>query len=40
MYMETDISLLRIKITLIHIYSTQSATHVRNKLEESAKISK
>jgi len=37
MYMATAISLFRMKITLTHINSIQSAIHVRNELDEPAK---
>jgi hypothetical protein len=36
-YMATAISLFRMKITLTHIYSIQSAIHIRNELDDPAK---
>jgi hypothetical protein len=36
-YMATAISLFRMKITLTHIYSIQSAIHIGNELDDLAK---
>lgn len=37
MYMATAISLFRMKNTLTHIYSIQSAIHIRSELDDPAK---
>ena len=37
MYMATALSPFRMKITLTHVCSIQSAIHIRNKLDDPAK---
>jgi hypothetical protein len=37
MYMATAISFFKMKITPIHMYSIQSAVHIRNKLDDPEK---